>query len=172
MPRSRHRKKKVSRRPLAQRYIDEWESAVPTDESMSGTILDFIEPYRQFAPDEESFGKLVALGIVAWNVALLPESERTEALDEFARAALREQGRSRVGRLVRWVVNRLSFGLVRLNRSEAADLQTFKANAHEMIERKERAFGHNRRFILDYTVSGTGDEAKLFVVSTLSPINT
>src|SRR6516162_3546673 len=51
---------------------------------MSEVLLEFISPYRDKAADDAALERLIGLGIMAWNVALLPEAEREKTIDEFA----------------------------------------------------------------------------------------
>ena len=167
MPRSRHRKKKSGRAQPWKRYAldDDFGALTPPDEKMSGVILRFLEPYRTIARDETAFENLVALGVVAWNVAILPVEEREQALDEFAGAF--GIGRfSVLGRIGRWFWAKMGLspsGGVRQSRT----IRDFKATVGEMIDRKLREYPNNRRFILDYQIGGAGEEVQLFIISTL-----
>ena len=42
---------------------------------MSEVLREFIEPYQEYAPTTEAQHRLIAIAIVAWNTALLPEAE-------------------------------------------------------------------------------------------------
>ena len=167
VPRSRHRKKKPAKVRTGRRYIVDEELGVfsAPEESMSNVMLEFLEPYREFDRDGDMFAKLVGLGTVAWNLALLPEAERSEALEEFAAEMFGSGRLSVVGRCVRWVRTRL--GLSHGDHGETEAHRNFKATVEEMIERKLRKFPSNRRFVLDYQIAGDGSEQKLFVISTL-----
>lgn len=134
---------------------------------MSGVILEFLEPYRQFAEGDDALHKLVSLGIVAWNVALLPEAERESALNTFAVAAFGEGRPS----LARRLFERLHVARGRTPSSEARaqtrDRLAFKATIREMIERKLLVYPENRRFIVDYRLACEDDHVHLSVISTL-----
>src|SRR5579875_3884268 len=52
-------------------------------EKMSEVLEDLVEPYRGMALDAESFRRLLSLGVLAWNVALLPEDERWSTIDKM-----------------------------------------------------------------------------------------
>lgn len=43
---------------------------------MSEVLLEFVEPYKQFAQTEEAYRKMLTLAVVAWNASFLPEVER------------------------------------------------------------------------------------------------
>jgi hypothetical protein len=45
-------------------------------EKMSEVLEEFIEPYVESATTPEAYDKLIALAIIAWNAALLEETER------------------------------------------------------------------------------------------------
>ncbi|MBC8462076.1 MAG: hypothetical protein H8D67_29255 [Deltaproteobacteria bacterium] len=45
---------------------------------MSEVIMDFIEPYREYANTYEAHRKLITLALLAWNAALLPLSYAEE----------------------------------------------------------------------------------------------
>lgn len=45
-------------------------------EKMSDVLDDFIEPYSDVADTEDAYRKLLMLGQMAWNTALLPDDER------------------------------------------------------------------------------------------------
>jgi hypothetical protein len=170
MPRSRHRKKKYGRSRAGRRYFDDDLGLLsPPEERMSDVILEFIEPYREAAHDEATFEKLVALGIIAWNVALLPEAEREHELDKFAVATFGTKRASVLGRIRGWLRGLLGQPPPAAGGAGPRDIRDFKETARELIARKHRAFPNNRRFILDYQVEGTGEESQLFVISTLEP---
>jgi hypothetical protein len=169
MPRSRHRKKKTAQPRRGRRYIvdDELGILSPPEEKMSGVVLEFLEPYRKFARDEAALEKLVALGVVAWNIALLPADEREAAVEKFAVAAFGLGRRTWLGRLRDW------FGSRGGNANSASDLvvthehRDFKATIREMIERKLGVYPDNHRFIVDYRLTCDDEDVQLFVLSTL-----
>jgi len=43
---------------------------------MSQVVIDFIEPYAEYAETYEAYQKLVMVAIVAWNTTLLPEKKQ------------------------------------------------------------------------------------------------
>jgi hypothetical protein len=169
MPRSRHRKKKPARTRGARRYIVDEELGLysPPEEKMSGVLLEFLKPYRRLADDDAALGKLVALGIVAWNVALLPEAERDAAIEKFAVAAFGPRRATWLGRLRDWVGARVGREPSASDEVESREHRDFKATIREMVDRKQQVFPGNHRFILDYTLSCDDDDVQLFVVSTL-----
>jgi hypothetical protein len=101
-------------------------------EKMSKVLLDFVEPYTAGSDSDEEFQRIVLVGILAWNIALLPAELRQESLAPVPPDA-------------------------------AADFQEI---IDEMIERKEKCFAKNRRFILAHHWTMTTKGPHLSVVST------
>ena len=135
---------------------------------MSEVLLEFIKPYRELAQSDSDLQKLIGLGIVAWNVSLLPANEREGALNDLVTDLFRRKS----------PIKRLS-SLVRkwIGASEKADMKVaspevteFKQIVYEMVEHKLRRFARNRRFIISYHVEIDGDDVQLFVASTLEGI--
>jgi len=79
--------------------------------------------------------------MVAWNTALLPKDKREGFLDEGINPVLASLGHKAV--------------------------QDFKAIVNELINRKERLFPNNRRFIVSYQLSETKNNYHLSVASTI-----
>jgi hypothetical protein len=77
---------------------------------------------------------------MAWNAAILQSAERQRLLDEAIKALPASTG------------------------NDAR--QDLKAILDELIERKERYFGGNKRFVLDYRLSDTKAGYHLSVIST------
>jgi hypothetical protein len=137
------------------------------DQKMSEVLFEFIEPYRKFAHDDAALEKLIAIGVVAWNISLLPNSEREDTFNKLS-AELFHQTRSslvrKLGSLIRkWMGTERDAGA----ETESREITDFKRIAHEMIERKLQRFAHNRRFIVSYQLNTTEDDVHLFVASTL-----
>jgi hypothetical protein len=85
--------------------------------------------------------KLLNLGTLAWNAALLPEDQRRARIDGTLAAGL--------------------------SRASEAD----RAHARELVEalvrRKEELFAANRRAIVSFELADRGDDYHLTVASTL-----
>ena len=109
-------------------------------EKMSEVLEEFIEPYIESATTPEAYHKLIALAIIAWNAALLEETERQNLITQSAEAILATAGEE-------W----------------KKDLQDILAM---FIERKQRYFANNRRYILNYHLSETKKGYHLAVIST------
>lgn len=108
------------------------------DEKMSQILLDFLSPYTGFIESEDDWHKIVLLGQLAWNAALLPADSRKECLaDIFAKSVP----------------------------SDA--IPGFEEVLTSMIERKDEHFAENRRFILGHHWSRRDGRPYLEVLSTM-----
>ena len=110
-------------------------------EKMSEVLEDFVEPYMEFADTEDNFRKLLNLGILAWNAALLPEDQMSAMIDET-----------------------LGAGLPGASPADRADAREF---IELLIQRKKKHFAANRRAIISFEVTDTGDGFHLLVASSL-----
>lgn len=110
-------------------------------EKMSEVLEDFIAPYRGLAETEDAFRKLLHLAVLAWDAALMPEDKREAMITDCLGAGF--------------------------SRASEAD----RAQARELIEalvrRKLEHFAANRRTIISFEVTDTGDGFHLSVASTL-----
>jgi hypothetical protein len=111
------------------------------EEKMSEVLLALIGPYQDVASTYEDLQRLIPLGAVAWNAALLPEKARQKLLDETIEA-----------------------GFSAFDPETRRELRNFLA---ALIERKERLFPNNKRFIVSYEVSRTKNSYHVSVASTL-----
>jgi hypothetical protein len=148
MPVSRSKKKKRKRKKLFDRFKTKLDQEgllkdkriiinPPGEEKMSDLLMRFIEPYTEVATTDEAFGKLIAIAVVAWNAAILPPKERKEMIDNIIDSA------------------------IPMAKEDA------KAIIEQMIKRKEKHFGENRRMILNYQLTETREGRHLAVVSTM-----
>ena len=125
------------KRKLMSTGVVDAETVIKTrQEKMSKLLLDFVAPYTASADSHEEFRKVVLVGLIAWNVALLPADLRQESLDGLLATAAPDT---------------------------AADFQKI---IDQMVERKEKYFAENRRFILAHHWTMTGSVPHLSVVST------
>ncbi|RME48076.1 MAG: hypothetical protein D6796_06800 [Caldilineae bacterium] len=104
---------------------------------MSEVLQEFIAPYQHIPEDEEAMHKLIITAVVAWNVALMPESDRADYLARFAKTLPKE---------------------VR---------EDFYNIVGELIERKEKYFARHNRMIIDYELVDLGDAYHIAVISTM-----
>ncbi|HEY5575006.1 MAG TPA: hypothetical protein VIK64_18445 [Anaerolineales bacterium] len=109
------------------------------DAKISATLLEFIAPFRKSAPTDEAYRRLIALAIIAWNAAILPEIGRKELIDTTVNSIVTSAGEE-------W-------------REEAEN------SLKMLIKHKERYFADDKRFILDYRLTDTGNEYRLSVAS-------
>jgi len=103
---------------------------------MSEVLEAFIAPYMEFAETEESFKKLVTIAVIAWNAALLPRNAQTKAIDDV---------------------------LTALPPETQADARSIIG---DLMRRKRKYFGKNRRAIIDFEIIDTKEGFHLTVAST------
>jgi predicted CopG family antitoxin len=107
--------------------------------SMSDVIAQLIEPYKEDAPDYQSFRTLVTFACTAWNASILPPEERDEMLDKMLEA-LPSQKKKR------------------------SEIVGFIA---ELMNRKKQLFPHITRMIVEFKVTDLGQEFHIAIASTL-----
>jgi len=109
---------------------------------MSKVLGSFVEPYLAFAHNKAQRRKLLEVAILAWNLAIMPESERQLMIDQLIADC-----------------------------SEPNDLlaqQDMREIIDELIARKQKFFANNERFIIDFQLQDTGKQLHFSVASTLS----
>jgi len=89
---------------------------------MSETLLEFVEPYQEYAKTRDAFERLIAVASVAWNAALFPHESRATLLDETSKMIEESAG------------------------GEGAEV--YRALVNDLIKRKERYFADNKRLIV------------------------
>lgn len=99
---------------------------------MSEVLEDFLSPYTDIADDKQGLQVLFSMGMLAWNIALMPAEKRTEMLNQaFAT-------------LGQW--------------QDPQDIAVGKELVEELIERKAELFANNQRrivsFELEYVAHG------------------
>lgn len=104
---------------------------------MSEVLLEFVEPYSQSWKTREDLSKLLGIAVIAWNAALLPGNERKEIMEDALKAVPHE---------------------IR---------QDMKAIIDGLIQRKDKHFAHNKRFIMNYQVTMTREGPHVTTLSTL-----
>lgn len=108
-------------------------------EKMSDVLEAFIDPYIDDAPNDETYRKLISLGVIAWNTALMDEETQAEAIAHLEEVVpVKERG-------------------------------DFRHALAELMARKQQIFPHNQRRILDYQLTDLGSQWHLSVVSTPAP---
>jgi len=111
--------------------------------SMSDAISQLIEPYKDDAPDYNSFNNLVTFACIAWNTSVLPENQRNEVL----------------GKMVDVIPGRME------DRLDTLALLT------ELMERKRKLFPNVTRMIMEYKVTDQGNNFHIAVASTMDKKN-
>ena len=108
-------------------------------EKMSEVILRFAEPLQ------DEYGvippNMIRFAILVWNASLLPEGAKKRAIKELVKAMPDADRDIRQGML-------LAISM--------------------LLERKERYFSNNKRFIMDYQITESADRINLDVVSTMA----
>jgi hypothetical protein len=138
--RDKKKRAQARKRRAAQRDFLEGATILempPGERKMSEVLLEFIEPYTDQCPTEDALGKLVTVGVVAWNAALESGSKRQEFIDHMVEAVPPEARPAMRGIIA------------------------------ELIQRKLAYFAGNRRAIVDYQLSMTPQGPHLSVVSTM-----
>jgi hypothetical protein len=95
----------------------------PGAAKMSEVLWALVEPDLDTSADEEDMRRLLSLGVIAWNVALLKGAERTKELDSLAQKFPGEQR------------------------------QAFYQVIDPLIRRKEEQFPHIQRPIVDFDLT-------------------
>jgi hypothetical protein len=111
----------------------------PGQVKMSKVIVDFIEPFMEFAEDEEAEEFVVMAAIMAWNSNLIPPQEQKKFIKNF---------RKKMGTI---------------------DAELFKIMLSMMRNYKEENYPDLKRFILDYQLLHTQEGMHLNVVSSMEP---
>ncbi len=108
---------------------------------MSDVLENFMEPFLEPGLTRAQLETAFAIGIVAWNIAIMPPERRQPAIDE--------------------VVQRHE------KNCAPQDLQEFKELLNEMVDRKLALFTNNLRLIADFQLEGPGPSYQLLVASSL-----
>jgi len=107
--------------------------------SMSDAISKLIEPYRNDAPDYNSFNNLVTFACIAWNTSILPEEKRDEALQK----------------------------MLEVIPGKIKDRFDIVALLTELIQRKRKLFPNVSRMIMEHKVTDLGNDFHIAIASTL-----
>jgi hypothetical protein len=118
------------------------QQASPGGEKMSEVILDFVRPLAESMSIEIVDNRMLFPAVAGWNIALLPEDQRDEAVEELIKKT-----------------------------GKADDIEIIVALRDllgSFIERKLQFFKDNQRWILDWEVSKKGDQVLFDVTSTVT----
>jgi hypothetical protein len=135
-------------RKLKRKNIDRYEveplrgGLEPQAWKLSSRILFLAKPLTDEA-DNDQFEGLIALAILCWNLALLPEDEQERELRSLRKKMATGE--------TAWL---------------ARDVETW---ARMLIDRKKTLFGDDRRIVADYKVVVEGSSRHLFVTTPLVP---
>jgi uncharacterized membrane protein (UPF0182 family) len=111
---------------------------------MSDAISKLIEPYKDDAPDYNSFNNLVTFACIAWNTSILPEEKREEALRK----------------------------MLKIIPGTLKDRHDISALLTELMERKRKLFPNVSRMIMEYKVTDQGNNFHIAIASTLKKKDT
>ena len=108
-------------------------------EKMSDVLEHFVAPYEHLADDLDAQERLYAVAVVAWNATLLPQNKQQAFINELATSL-----------------------------PDDDETQTdFRELVHLLMERKNRYFAANKRFIASFKLIAVGDGYHLSVASSL-----
>jgi hypothetical protein len=108
---------------------------------MSEVMEDFIAPYMGAIDNLQKLRSFFCLAAIAWNTAVLPESEEKEVLDTILQKQLFLYDRE--------------------------TQETTKEIIDELIARKHQHFSDIKRFIMDFEITETKQQYNISVASTL-----
>jgi len=109
-------------------------------ERISEVIQDFAEPLLLLREDDKFTKKAISVAIMIWNISLLPKEKQEEALQEITSG---------------------------FSKSDDPDYLTRMMSIFDiLIERKKNYFTNYKKLIVDYQISGAGNNLRINVVST------
>jgi hypothetical protein len=110
-------------------------------EKMSEILLDYADPLLETTDDEDNYRSALYFAIMGWNLALMPDNKRTEMLDDLVKKLEQDGGTSpsETRSMLEWLINR-----------------------------KRKLFPNTNRFIADFQITGTGNNERLIVLSSLT----
>jgi hypothetical protein len=114
----------------------------PQGGKLSAAILDFAQPLTENV-DDDHFEPAVALAILCWNVALLPEDRQEAELRQIASEMARDAPAGYADETMTWT--------------------------RWLVNRKKKLFADDRRMVVDYTFEDRGDSHHLFVAGAVVP---
>ncbi|MEW6274876.1 MAG: hypothetical protein AB1556_07150 [Bacillota bacterium] len=111
-----------------------------TGEKMSEVLLDFAEPLLDKLEDYPTIEKAISFAAVIWNLSLLPKSEQKKGLEDILKI---------------------------LGKDDPEMRKIGKDIAIMLLDRKEKCFPNNKRFIITYEFGMKNGEPWLNVASTI-----
>ncbi len=147
MPRKRNKKSQKRSSPIFQELTLDVKAKIgltktvvnPEGEiSMSDAISNIIAPYRNAAPDYQSFQKLVSIACTAWNATFLSADNRTKMLDNMRQLMPDQQSR-----------------------------EDFTAIVQDLMKRKNKLYPNINRIIVQFRVTNQENGYHIAIASTL-----
>ena len=130
----------LSKRIQSSEYFKNTKIVLNTGEAekMSDVILRFAEPLK----DEYGIvpSNMIRFAILVWNASVLPKSNQEEMIQEITKV---------------------------LPEPDEEMREIMMSIIHDLLERKEKYFSDNKRFIVDYNIRESSRRIHLDVVSTL-----
>ena len=108
---------------------------------MSDVLKQFVAPYLDTVHNLQQCNALLSLAAIAWNAAVMPESEQKTRLDTFLEQQFSNQ--------------------------DAEIQKETKEIITQLIARKNQHFSHIKRLIMDFDVKQSGQRYDISVASTL-----
>jgi hypothetical protein len=109
-------------------------------ENISDVLVEFINPFIQYANTDEAYHKLLSIAVLAWNTSFYPETEQQNIIDECIDLAAPSASTE--------------------VKKEAKDI------INTLIKRKQTYFADYKRLIVDYQLIDMGKDYHLTVAST------
>lgn len=110
-------------------------------EKMSEILEEFVKPYLKYADNHVTRKELFSTAVVAWNLALLTEDQRSECLTEMIASSV-----DKVDKLTQ---------------------QDLREMFNEMVARKLNLFPNNKRIIYNFQLQESKNKFHLSVASSL-----
>ncbi len=115
---------------------------------ISEVLIDFIQPLLEDTENNEESIMLVEIGIMAWNMSLLPEEQGKTMLQKML-SSDNEQGMNL------------------FKDDDSAAKKEFERLMKKLLKRKLKYFAEEKRFITDFQITENGDNFHLSVASTI-----
>jgi hypothetical protein len=131
---------KVKQGPLGEQFAGMVKNP-QSEVKMSEVLKELVEPYLDFARNHSQREKLFSFAAIVWNIALMPENERQQMIDQ--------------------VIEQVMRGKDLLARQDAREI------IDGLIARKQKLFADNKRYIIDFQLQDMGQTFHLSVASTL-----
>jgi len=146
------------------RVVTSAELGIP---KISDRLMELVEPYWEETPTENARKNVMAVGAVAWNIAVVPEDKRAELtfsmlgklVPEFERVMSRQPDMI--------TKSDIDNALRAIDRESAEAAQVFLGLVLTLVERKLLLFPNDGRLIIDHFYTGTGKNTTLQVVSSV-----